>query len=69
MNASMHPLASEKEFYSVAEVAVKFGISEKSVYRLLDRRLLRASPALRKKMIPRASVEHFIANSLTGGGR
>jgi predicted DNA-binding transcriptional regulator AlpA len=69
MNASTHPLASEKEFYSVSEVAVKFGISEKSVYRLLDRRLLRASPALRKKMIPRASVEQFVANSLTGGAR
>lgn len=69
MNASTHPLASEKEFYSVSEVAVKFGISEKSVYRLLDRRLLRASPALRKKMIPRASVEQFVVNSLTGGAR
>lgn len=69
MNAQTHPLASEKEFYSVPEVAVKFGISEKSVYRLLDRRLLRASPALRKKLIPRASVEQFIASSLTGGAR
>jgi len=69
MNATMHPLASEKEFYSVSEVAVKFGISQKSVYRLLDRSLLKASSALRKKMIPRASVELFIANSLNGGAR
>lgn len=69
MNASTHPLASGKEFYSVSEVAVKFGISTKSVYRLLDRRLLAASPALRKKIIPRASVEQFIAKSLSGGAR
>lgn len=69
MNASTHPLAYEKEFYSVSEVAGKFGISQKSVYRLLDRCLLKASPALRKKMIPRASVEAFIANSLNGGAR
>jgi excisionase family DNA binding protein len=62
-------MASDAEFYSVAEVAVKFGISRKSVYRLLDRRLLRSSMALRKKMIPKASVDQFINTSLTGGVR
>ena len=62
-------MASEKEFYSVSEVAIRFGISQKSVYRLLERRLLRSSPALRKKLIPRASVAEFIATSLNGGIR
>ena len=59
-------MASVKEFYSVSEVAVKFGISQKSVYRLLDRGILRASPAMRKKLIPRASVENFVSASLEG---
>jgi hypothetical protein len=69
MSAATHVPASEKEFYSVSEVAVKFGISPKSVYRLLDRHLLRASPALRKKMIPKASIAQFIANSINGGAQ
>jgi len=60
---------SYKVFYTVADVASQFGISQKSVYRLLDRGLLKASSALRKKMIPRASVELFIANSINGGAR
>jgi excisionase family DNA binding protein len=59
----------DKEFYSTSEVAVKFGISLKSVYRLLDRGLLKSSSALRTKLIPRSSVETFIAASLQGGAR
>jgi len=60
---------STKVFFTVAEVASQFGISQKSVYRLLERGLLKSSPALRRKMIPRASVETFIAASLQGGAR
>lgn len=66
MSTITHPVPSEKEFYSVSEVAVKFSISQKSVYRLLDRGLLKASSALRKKMIPKASVAQFIATSFNG---
>jgi len=62
-------VGSAKVFYTVAEVAVQFGISTKSVYRLLERGLLKSSSALRRKMIPRASVETFIAASLQGGAR
>ncbi len=69
MSATAHPVVSEKEFYSVSEVAAKFGISQKSVYRLLDRGLLKASSALRKKMIPKASIVQFIATSFNGGLR
>jgi predicted DNA-binding protein (UPF0251 family) len=62
-----HNNPSDKVFLTVADVADQFGISQKSVYRLLDRGLLKSSDALRKKMIPRASVETFIAASLQGG--
>ena len=58
---------SERMFYSVSEVAVMFNISSKSVYRLLDRGLLKSSNALRHKRISRASIEEFVA-ATTGGG-
>jgi len=58
-----------KLFLTVGEVAVRFGISQKSVYRLLDRGLLQSSGALRRKMIPAASIEKFIEASLKGGVR
>jgi len=58
---------SERIFYSVSEVAEMFNISEKSVYRLLDRGLLKSSSALRHKRISRASIQEFVA-ATTGGG-
>jgi excisionase family DNA binding protein len=54
---------SARVFYTVAEVSEMFGISRKSVYRLLERGLLQSSRALRHKMITKRSVELFIANS------
>ena len=41
-----------------------FGTSKKTVYRLLDRGLLKASNALRHRMILRASVDEFIATTV-----
>ena len=69
MSPKTHQMDLDKEFFSTSEVAVKFGISPKSVYRLLDRGLLESSSALRTKLIPRASIEKFIAASLKGGAR
>ncbi len=45
--------------YTVAEAAVVIGISKPSVYRLLQRRLLRAVPGLRHKLIARRQVHEF----------
>lgn len=64
-----HAPDNAKVFYTVAEVASQFGISHKSVYRLLERGLLKSSTALRRKMIPQACVETFIAASLQSGAR
>ncbi|MGO8930963.1 MAG: helix-turn-helix domain-containing protein [Limisphaerales bacterium] len=55
-------------FYSASEVGEMFSISTKSVYRLLDRGLLKSSNAWRHKRISRASIDEFIAKT-TGGGR
>ena len=41
-----------------------FGTSKKTVYRLLDRGLLKASNALRHRMILRASGDEFIATTV-----
>jgi excisionase family DNA binding protein len=54
---------SPRLFYSVGEVGQMFGISNKSVYRLLERGLLKSSNALRHKRISRASIEEFVAKS------
>jgi len=58
---------SARVFYTVAEVSEMFGISRKSVYRLLDRGLLKSSSALRHKMISRRSVEEFLSTTSNGG--
>lgn len=58
---------SGRIFYSVSEVADLFGISRKSVYRLLSRGILKSSTALRHKMISRRSVEGFLSTTDNGG--
>jgi excisionase family DNA binding protein len=60
---------SARSFYSVSEVAEMFGISRKSVYRLLDRGLLQSSSALRHKMITKRSVEQFLTVAEKGGAQ
>lgn len=58
---------SKRIFLSVEEVAQLFGLSKKTVYRLLDRGLLRSSNAVRHKMILRASVDEFVAKTVNNG--
>lgn len=58
----------ERVFYSVPEVSEMFGVSNKSVYRLLARGLLKSSSALRHKRISRASIEEFMTTTVNNGG-
>ena len=58
---------SKRIFLSVEEVAQLFGLSKKTVYRLLDRGLLRSSNAVRHKMILKASVDEFVAKTVNNG--
>jgi len=58
----------ERLFYTVPEVSEMFGISRKTVYRLLKRGLLQSSNALRHKRIPRLSLESFMAKTVNNGG-
>lgn len=59
----------ERMFYSVLEVSEMFGISQKSVYRLLARGLLTSSPALRHKRISKVSIDAFVSTASNGGGK
>jgi excisionase family DNA binding protein len=60
--------SSSRIFLSVEEVSKSFGVSQKSIYRLLQRGLLKSSSALRHKLILKSSVDEFVANSVNNGG-
>ena len=56
----MHDLSCfQPAFYTVKEAAHALRLSDKSIRRLLDRGILRASKATRKKLIPRRDIETF----------
>lgn len=65
---NLFPNGSARVFYTVAEVSHLFGISQKSVYRLLDRGLLKSSSALRHKRIPQSSIDEFTTTTVNNGG-
>lgn len=48
-----------KLYYSIKETAYMLSVSEKTVRRFLERRLLKSHPALRTKLISRESIEAF----------
>ncbi len=50
---------NSKLLYTIRDTAAMLSMSEKSVRRLLERGLLKASPALRIKLITRQSIEAF----------
>ena len=51
--------------YSVSETAELLGVSRVSVYRLIERGLLRASGALRHRLIAQSEIERFLADTVT----
>lgn len=61
-------LGQDALLYPVSKVAEMFSISNKSVYRLIDRGLLQSSSALRHKRVTRASIEKFLATTTQTGG-
>lgn len=50
----------QKPGYSIREAAAYIGVSERSVFELLNRKLLRRCKALRRTIIPGADVETFL---------
>jgi excisionase family DNA binding protein len=60
---NISPSQGEKLAHTVPETAEILGISTRSVHRLLNRGLLRASKALRKILIPRTEIEKFLRDT------
>jgi excisionase family DNA binding protein len=50
--------------FSVKEVAAMLGVNSKTIYRLLDRQLIRSLKALRHHRIPRGELERFLRENL-----
>jgi excisionase family DNA binding protein len=50
--------------FSVKETAAMLGVSEKTIRRLVARRLLRSSHALRHLLIPKKEIERFLELTL-----
>lgn len=46
--------------FSIQETAQILGVSDKTVRRLIDRKLLRASRAIRHFLIPKKKIERFL---------
>lgn len=55
---------NKRRAYLLSEAAEIFGISTKSVRRLIDRGLLKNSKALRKIIIPASEIERFLRETL-----
>lgn len=52
---------------SVRETAATWGVSERTIRRLVDRRLFRVSRSLRHILIPRAEIDRFLRSTLDVG--
>lgn len=50
----------QKPGYSIRETAAYIGVSERTVFELLNRKLLRRCKALRRTIIPGVDVETFL---------
>jgi excisionase family DNA binding protein len=50
----------QKPGYSILEAAAYLGVSERTIFELLQRKLLRRCKALRRTIIPGVDVETFL---------
>jgi excisionase family DNA binding protein len=62
-DAQPSPTGLPRLAFSVRETALMLGVCEKTVRRLLDRGLLKASRALRHKLIHRNEIERFLRDT------
>jgi len=57
---SPRPSFTPKLVYNAKEAAELLGVERKTIYRLIDRRLLRCVGAIRHKRITHAEIERFL---------
>ena len=58
-------ISTNRLAFSVKETADILGLSEKTIRRLVARRLLRSSRALRHLLIPKKEIERFLDQTTT----
>ena len=61
--------SSGQSFYTVSEVCQMLKVDRKTVYRLLERGLLKSSTALRHKRIYSGSFDAFVDTTVYGGAQ
>ena len=54
------PPTTQRLAFSVSEAAQMLGVSDKTIRRLIDRKLIRASRALRHLRIPKTELDRFL---------
>ena len=64
LDQSVDSLPADRQAFSVDEVAAMLGVTPKSIYRLLQRGLLKSLKALRHHRIPRKELERFLQQNL-----
>jgi len=63
------PPRNERMAFSVQETADLLGVSQKTVRRLVARRLLHPSRAIRHLLIAKREIERFLAETIIDGSR
>jgi excisionase family DNA binding protein len=58
--------AAERPVFTVAEIAEDLNLCTKTVYEMIARGDLKTLPNIRKKLVPRASLDEFIATAMVG---
>jgi len=61
---SVESLPPNRQTYSVKEIAAMLGVSTKSIYRIINRGLLRSLKGFRHHRIPRKELERFLQQNL-----
>jgi excisionase family DNA binding protein len=57
-------LVPDKKNYTLKEAALYLNVSTRTIERLIQRRLIRRNKALRKILIPRTELDHFLERSI-----
>ena len=61
---SPNPAIESRLAFSITETAQLLGLSRVSVYRLIERGLLKSNGALRHHLIARSEIERFLAETV-----
>jgi excisionase family DNA binding protein len=64
MTLTTHQTEASRLVYTTGEAAALLNVSQKSIYRLIQRSKLRCIASVRHKRIPRSELERFVRDEL-----